>query len=54
LLLWAKGDYARAEQLFVRALAINEKTLGPNDPHSNMVRLNLQALHNDEAKAVAK
>ena len=30
--MWDAGDYAGAEPLFRRALAINEKALGPDHP----------------------
>jgi len=37
-LLRAKGDYDAARPLFRRALAIDEKALGPNDPRTQRIR----------------
>jgi hypothetical protein len=39
-----QGDLAAARPLLKRALAINEKALGPDHPDTLMVRRNLAAL----------
>jgi tetratricopeptide (TPR) repeat protein len=41
--LQAKGDYAGAEPLYRRALAIDEKALGPDHPHVAIDLNNLAA-----------
>jgi len=43
------GDYARAEQLYRRALAIDEKALGPDHPMTKQINLNLQDLIDEES-----
>jgi len=43
-LLESKGDYAGAEPLYRRALAIAEKTLGPNHPNTATALDNLAGL----------
>ncbi len=40
----AQGNYAQAEPLYQRALAIREKALGPEHPHVAMVLENYAAL----------
>jgi tetratricopeptide (TPR) repeat protein len=34
----SQGKYAEAEPLYQRALAISEKALGPDHPHTRLVR----------------
>lgn len=49
--LRAKGDYAGAEPLYRRALAIQEMTLGPDHPETQQTRHNLESLgHKDSAQ----
>ena len=43
-MLESKGDYAAAEPLYRRALAIAEKTLGPDHPNTAMSLDNLAGL----------
>ena len=44
VLLGGQGDLAGAQALLERALAINEKVLGPEHPQTAMVRNNLANL----------
>jgi tetratricopeptide (TPR) repeat protein len=44
LLLKEKGDYAGAETFYRRALAIDEKALGPDHPITKQVQANLDWL----------
>jgi tetratricopeptide (TPR) repeat protein len=48
-LLQDKGDYADAEPLYRRALAIAETTLGPEAPRSSAIRFNLKELIEEES-----
>ena len=41
----AQGDYARAEPLYRRSLAIWEKALGPEHPDVATIRENLETLY---------
>jgi hypothetical protein len=43
-LLQAKGDYTGAEPLYRRALAIDEKALGPDHPTTKTIQKNLNLL----------
>jgi Tetratricopeptide repeat len=43
-LLQAKGDLVGARPLYQRALAINEKVLGPEHPNTHRVRNNFARL----------
>jgi Tfp pilus assembly protein PilF len=51
MLLWDKGDPAAAEPLLRRALAIDEKALGPNHPATRRVRKDLTDLQRNAATA---
>lgn len=44
LLYREQGKYAEAEPLFKRALAICERALGPDHPHTQTVRRNYDGL----------
>jgi len=44
-LLDDQGDYAAARPLYERALAIMEKSAGPDHPNTRVVRENLEALN---------
>lgn len=44
MLYYYQGRYAEAEPLLQQALAIWEKTLGPEHPHTQAARHNLQLL----------
>jgi len=44
VLLHAKGDYAGAEPLMRRAVAIDEKALGPDHPQTRLYKENLVLL----------
>jgi hypothetical protein len=46
----AQGRYADAEPLYKRALAINEKSLGPEHPNVANSLNNLAALYNDQGR----
>jgi hypothetical protein len=48
-LLRDKGDYAAAEPLFRRALAIAEKALGTEHPTTRLIRKNLADLQQKRA-----
>ena len=45
-----QGKYAEAEPLFQRALAIRERTLGPEHPEAARSLQNLAVLYNDQGK----
>jgi tetratricopeptide (TPR) repeat protein len=45
-----RGQYAEAEPLYKRSLAINEKALGPEHPHVATVLNNLALLYNVQGK----
>ena len=47
-LLYSKGDYAGAEPLYRRALAIREKALGPEHPDTAQILNNLAELLHDK------
>jgi len=51
--LYAKGDYAAAETLLRRALAIDEKALGPDHPTTRQIKLNLDDLLKKTAQTTA-
>jgi Tetratricopeptide repeat len=53
LLLGVKGDYSGAEPLYRRALAIDEKALGPDHPNTRQVKENLDDLLQKSAQATA-
>jgi hypothetical protein len=44
LLYHTQGKYAEAQPLYQRSLAICEKVLGPDHPHTRLVRSNWDAL----------
>ncbi|MCI0645537.1 MAG: tetratricopeptide repeat protein, partial [Chloroflexi bacterium] len=48
-LLHGQGDLAGARPYYERALAINEKALGPDHPDTQLVRRNLAALSRRQA-----
>jgi tetratricopeptide (TPR) repeat protein len=48
------GDYATAEPLFRRALAIDEKTLGPDHPTTKTIHENLQKVSEAEKAYTSK
>jgi Tetratricopeptide repeat len=52
-LLQKKGDYAEAEPLFRRALAIAENALGSSHPTTKRIKANLQALIDKEPASEA-
>jgi tetratricopeptide (TPR) repeat protein len=45
---YKQGKYTEAEPLYVQALVISEKTLGPDHPDTEKVREKLETLRNDE------
>jgi tetratricopeptide (TPR) repeat protein len=54
---YMKADYARAEPLYLRAIAIDEKNLGPGDPqmaddYSRLAALYKKTGKNDQARAL--
>jgi hypothetical protein len=51
LLCYAQGRPAEAEALLKRALAIDEKVLGPEHPNTKRIRENLQSLQDDLARS---
>jgi hypothetical protein len=50
LLLDAQGNYAAAEPLYRRAIAIFEKTLGPEHPDTKTARENLEILLSERSR----
>ena len=51
--LWSRGDYALARPLFERALAIDEKVLGPYHPSTASTLNNLALLLTDQGELAA-
>jgi Tetratricopeptide repeat len=45
--LYGKGEYGKAEPLFVRSLSISEKVLGLNHPNTQTYRRNLEGLRQE-------